>query len=55
MKPQLVHSLNEDQGFSLVVEKREVSYPHVCEQGCRETRFARGRHIVSAKKLNLLL
>lgn len=35
MKPKLVHGLNEDQGFGLIVEKREVFYPHVCEQGCR--------------------
>lgn len=44
MKSKSVHGLSEAQGFGLMVEKREVFYPRVCEQGCEEAQFAKGRH-----------
>lgn len=55
MNAKFVHGLSEAQEFGLVVEKKEVSCLRVCEQGCREVQFARGRHRVSTKKLHLLL
>ena len=34
MKAKLIHGLSEARGVGLVVEKKEVSYLRVCEQGC---------------------
>ena len=37
MEAKLIHGLSEARGVGLVVEKKEVSYLHVCEQGCGES------------------